>query len=490
MDVHTDYYAVLELDPLATPREVRQAYRRLVRRVHPDAGNAPGTSEAFQRVQEAYEVLSDPDARAAYDRLREQEGLVHPPALQLRHTTSYSALPRLDEEQMLYALVEITSRGDAGLDRLPFNLCLVIDRSTSMQGVRLHRVKEAVQAVIDDLEPADTFSLVTFSDRAKVVLPAQAHLDKAAARAEVNAIRTSGGTEILQGLKAGLSEIDRRRSPEVANHLILLTDGQTYGDEQGCIEAARKAAQRQISITTMGIGHDWNDVLLDEIAHQSGGTSEFIDSASSVSFSFRSCLQHLSTILARDLQLRLGIADGVRLIKAHRVTPTMAVLLAAGDTLRLGALSAEQPVSVMLSLAVSAPQTGPLPVAQLDLTANVPTYAEREQRARGEIEVDVVDGLELDGLPPAHMVSILGKLAILEVEEKTMQDLDADEHRRAGHRLETMATRLVHIGETELARAALLEAGQIARTGRISPEGRKRIRYGTRALSEPNETPQ
>lgn len=484
MDVHTDYYAALGLDLFATADEIRRAYRQAVRRVHPDANGAAGSIEAFRQVQEAYEVLSDRDQRSAYDRWREQEGLAQPPALRLRQTLSYAALPRLDEAQMLYALVEITPRGDAEIRRLPFNLCLVVDRSTSMQGVRLHRVQEAVHAVIDDLAETDTFSLVTFSDRAEVVIPAQANLDRQAARAAVSAIRTAGGTEILRGLTAGLAEIGRGRSLESANHLILLTDGQTYGDEAGCVEAAREAARRQISITTMGIGQDWNDVLLDQIARQSGGTSTYIDSAARVTSSFRSCLHQLSTIMAREIQLKVRTDERVRLHKASRVTPYMEVLQPDGDTLQLGALGAEQPVSLMLELVVEAGPAGALTAAQLDLSADVPSLANRKQRAQSAIEVEIVDGLVLRDLPPPHLVSMLGKLAILEVEERTMRDIAAMQLDRAGRGLQTIATRLINIGENELARAALLEAGRLAKTGRVSPQGRKRIRYGTRSLTQ------
>jgi hypothetical protein len=77
----------------------------------------------------------------------------------------------------------------------------------------------------------------------------------------------------------------------------------------------------------------------------------------------------------------------------------------------------------------------------------------------------------------------LGKLAIFKMQEKTMDDLDRGEIEHASQRLETMATRLLNVGENELAKAALLEAGRLARTGHLSPEGRKRIRYGTRSLS-------
>ena len=97
--------------------------------------------------------------------------------------------------------------------------------------------------------------------------------------------------------------------------------------------------------------------------------------------------------------------------------------------------------------------------------------------------IEVVEGLTINAPPPPHMISILGKLAIFEMQEKTMQDLADGELEQASHRLETMATRLLSIGENELAKAALLEAGRLSRTGNLSPEGRKRIRYGTRGLS-------
>ena len=84
---------------------------------------------------------------------------------------------------------------------------------------------------------------------------------------------------------------------------------------------------------------------------------------------------------------------------------------------------------------------------------------------------------------PPNIVSALGKLAIYKMQEKTMEDLDQGLIEKASQRLETMATRLLNIGENDLAKAALLEAGRLVRVGHLSPEGRKKIRYGTRGLS-------
>jgi Ca-activated chloride channel family protein len=483
MDVHKNYYGTLGLQPSATMQEIKSAYRVLARRFHPDASSAPDTREHFERVQEAYEILSDPKQKQAYDQWRRKEGLVQASALSLKHVVSHADLPLLGEPQILYLLLEIAPGPNLEIKRLPFNLCLVIDRSTSMQGVRLQRVKDATNFIIDFLDKFDTFSLITFSDRAEVVIPAQSNIDKAFAKSRVSTIRSSGGTEILQGMLAGLSEIDRWRSVDSVNHLILLTDGQTYGGEQECIEEAEAASRRQISITTMGIGQDWNDQLLDEIARRSGGTSTYIDSAAKVTTFFRECIHTLTTIIARDLNLTLRLSEHARVHEIFRVSPLLERLRIEHGNISLGQLGSSQPCSLILELLLQPGSSGPMHVAQLELTADVPSLKQPSQVIKRDVEIEVKEHLDVSKPVPPAITSTLGKLAIFRMQEKTMQDLEQGELERASQRLETMATRLLNIGENELAKAALLEAGRLARTGHISPEGRKRIRYGTRALS-------
>ncbi len=68
MAAKRDYYEVLGVDRSATPRDIKQAYREMARKYHPDVSDADDAETHFKEINEAYEVLSDSDKRASYDR--------------------------------------------------------------------------------------------------------------------------------------------------------------------------------------------------------------------------------------------------------------------------------------------------------------------------------------------------------------------------------------------------------------------------------------
>ncbi len=484
MDVQQDYYATLGIDSTATLSDIKRAYRRLVRQYHPDAPGAPqATSLLFRLVQEAYEVLSDPKERTRYDQARRRFFATQSSPLKLKVTPSFTQLSLLGEQQVFYLLLELSSSDVQQSSQMPLNLCLVLDRSTSMQGARLQRVKEATSYIIDYLREDDYFSLVTFSDRAEIILPSQRGMDKAIAKSRVSMIHSSGGTEILQGMLAGLDQIERWQTPQTLNHLILLTDGQTYGDEQDCLAQAIEAGQRGISISTMGIGQDWNDRLLDEIASRSGGTSAYIDSASKIMTVFREKIHGLSAIFAHRLRLTLSPTEIAGLKDVFRISPQIERFDLTQMPLELGHMEKGTPLGILVELLVQTREVGRASLLSVVMEGDVVSLDLPDESVSAEIDVEVVAEKGDDQAVPPAIVAALGKLAIFRMQEKTMAELEEGDIERASQRLETMATRLLNIGETELAKAALLEAGRLLRTGHISPEGRKKIRYGTRSLS-------
>ena len=486
MDTSQDYYAALGLAPDATPDDIKKAYRQLARQYHPDAQQVPGTAMLFREIQTAYEVLSEPDKKTAYDRLRAEAGESPESTFNLRLQFSRNSMLVIPEEQILYVLATLQAGRDSQhrQQRLPLNLCLVIDRSTSMQGARLEQVKAATYQLIESLDSDDTFSVVTFSDHADVVWPNQPAGDSVRTKAKVAAIQASGGTEILQGMLSGLAELEKRRSLVAINHMILLTDGQTYGDEEQCLAQANEAKKRSLSITCMGLGDDWNDSLLDAIASRSGGTSAYVATADDVQRVFRDHLHGLNTLYASDLHMLVREAEGVNLRNAFRLTPYLVRLTSEKDAISLGALPVDNPLSLLMEIVVQPRQAGTHRLAMIEVRGDVPMLNRASESIRQDLTMEFAppSPTSMQTVPPA-ILSALAKITIFQMQENAWKSLDTGDVAEATRRLETMATRLLDLGEHQLARAALLEAGRLARSGHLSPAGRKAIKYGTRSLS-------
>jgi Ca-activated chloride channel family protein len=483
IEAENDYYAVLGISQSATDEEIRRAYRALARRYHPDSRTESAPTTLFHEVQTAYAVLSDPFQRRAYDRQRAEEGLDQDAALHLDIHLSQSQLCSLYEEQMLYLLIEIRPALTAEGERLPLNLCLVIDRSTSMQGARLDHVKAAAHQIIDELHDDDTLAVVTFNDRAEVILPSQPSINRARAKAQVSTIWASGGTEILQGMQTGLEEVGKRHSKRVTSHLILLTDGQTYGDEEECIAEARQAGARHIGITAMGIGEDWNDALLDQVAAQSGGVSAYIASPGQVRALLQQRVRGLGTVFAQGVKLSPRCTEGVWVESIFRILPYIDRLTSENGVIDLGALQADAPMAVVMEVGVAKRPPGEHRLMQLELVADIQSLGRMGEKLRRDVSIPFTSEETPPEATPPNILSALTKITVYRMQERAWDTLEQGDAKEASRQLEVIATRLFDLGESRLARAAMLEAGRIAKGGAPTEKGRKELKYGTRSLT-------
>jgi Ca-activated chloride channel family protein len=481
-DTEKDYYAILGLAQSATDEEVKSAYRALARRYHPDSRAVNTPTTLFHEVQTAYAVLSDVNRRRAYDQRRAEAGLSEDTAVAWEVYASQNTLCSLHEAQTLYLLIDVWPATTGRGKRLPLNLCLVIDRSTSMQGARLEQVKQAAYQIITELEDGDIFAVVTFNDRAEVVLPSLLNINRIQARSKVSSILASGGTEILQGIQLGMAEIAKYHSGQVISHLILLTDGQTYGDEEDCLAEARSAGARRIGMSAMGIGEDWNDTLLDEIANQSGGVSAYIASPGQVRTILQQRVRGLGAVFAQGLTLTFRCAEGVGVESVYRAAPRVECLPLVNDQINLGTLQADTPLSVVVELSVAQKPPGERQLLQLELTGDIPALGRHGEKLRRDIRHVFTPDETSPQAVPSSILSALSKVTIYRMQEQAWSMLDSGDVKTATQQLERIATRLFDLGETQLARAAMLEAGRVAQSGTATAKGRKEIKYGTRSL--------
>lgn len=482
---NVDYYYILGVSVYATQEEIKSAYRSLARRFHPDTAQEEHVTQMFRDAHEAYTILSDPEQRRAYDQWRVKQNFHdYERGIRLDVTQSHQTLLAVDEPQMLYVLLDVLAGTDVAAGRLPLNLCLVIDRSTSMKGTRLHRVKEAAIDIVDRLNERDILSLVTFNDRAQIVISAQHAIQRAQAKATISSIQAGGGTELFQGLAEGIRQVTQFVSAGYVNHVILLTDGQTYGDAELCVDAAQQADQRHIGISTVGIGSDWNDKLLDEIAERSGGNSHYLQYAEEIVEFFQNKVQQLADILAQEATLTVHTQQGTSLCGAYRISPVLSQLPLDSNSFELGAIGIKTGPSVLLELLIPPKAAGQHHLALIALDTALPLTNRTEAiHVNRFVSVRFVERAFESQHVPQRVVSALNNIAMWQMQQKAMVAIDKGQVANATRRLETLATRLLDMGEAELARATLLEAGQLRNTGMLSAEGQKRLKYGTRNLS-------
>ncbi len=481
-----DYYRLLGVPRDASPEEIRRAYRQAALRLHPDKNVRPGETELFININEAYEVLSDPARRAQYDQeLAEQDRLLEERAAfrcQVLHSRRH--LLRLDEPQVHYMLLEIMSNEKTPKARPPINLCLVVDRSTSMRGQRLDQVRNAALAILRSLEPEDRACLIAFSDRAEVVISPDQARDFSVARARLSFLQAGGGTEIGQGLALGLEELRRYASREAVNHLILLTDGRTYGDEKRCLEMASQAASEGITINGVGIGSDWSDRFLDDLAGRTGGHVVFLDTPRAIADLLARIFDDLGKVVAARVRLEGQMGQHVDLRSAFRLLPEPMPLVPILP-FNLGHLPREGRIQVLLELVIHPVGSASLlPLADLEVTGDL--LAKGSEGTRLPLSLSLPVSEEPDTSPPPEpIVAALGAISLYQMQEKARHEAELGQPAQAARRLENLATHLLAGGQRDLAKAALLEAERLMHTQRLSAEGEKLLKYGTRALLLP-----
>jgi len=487
MDVKFNYYARLGVPRDATSDEIRRAYRKAAHRYHPDVNT--GATELFLDIKEAYEVLSNPKKRAVYDaNLNLPEELNESPAIILNSTYSRSTLTKLDESQIIYMILDIELPPEIeskDKNKPLLNVSLILDRSTSMQGNRLDVLKLTAIELIHGLNPKDILSIVTFNDRAEVILPSGPQTELTKLKSHLAKLYADGGTEIFRGLEAGFSEVRRYLSSGYVNHLILITDGQTYGDEEYCLRLADQAIALGVSISALGIGSDWNDVFLDELAARTGGGSMYVTNPEDIHTWLENKFMGLGQTYAENIRLYYEDQPGITLNYAFRLMPEVGVI-PVSSPLHFGGLPLNSRQRILLEFIVD-PIPDDLNEVKLitgDLLFDLPQRQIPTQRIPLDFRCSVSSESNYES-PPEEIMKAVSKLNLYRMQDKAREAVESGDIDKANQLLNHLATHLIQQGQKELAKTVLLEAKNIQNSGNISLEGKKKIKYGTRALFLP-----
>lgn len=486
MSEKTDFYNRLNLSPNASEKEIRRAYRQAVKKAHPDVNKRDGATRLFLDIQEAYKVLSDPKLKEAYDEGREPS---EPSRVKTAVTYSRPALYRIDEPQVIYALLHIiTTQKQEENPELPINVAILLDTSTSMQGRRMQLLKAATREITRDLTEEDRFSIITFNDRANVLIPSYHERNLSQIEAKINSLIAEGGTEIFQGLEAGFHEVRKVITHNYVNHIILITDGHTYGDEGNCLNLAEKAAELDIGISGLGIGNEWNDEFLDEVTTTAGGQSFYIEHPKEVKDFLKGTISNLKKSYSRNIMLNINKSAGVNLLSAFRLLPEVSPL-SPTPQIQLGSLKYDKPHQLLLEFLVK-----PLPE---DIETFLIADAHLEiKRKKSSFTIPLalnrpINSQEAEPVPPPDMLyRAISRLTLYRLQEKAQEDLKKGKPDVAYQRMINLASHLMSKGEDSLAKTAMEEADHIKSHHTFSPDGKKQIKYGTRRMMLPGNIPE
>jgi len=222
-------------------------------------------------------------------------------------------------EQFLLELTAAAVEGGVGMGsagRTAINLCLVIDRSGSMEGTPLEFVKQACNYVVDMLTPNDVLSIVTFEETVDVLMAPQRVTTKQPIKDGISRLMAGNTTNLYDGLSVSLQQVLAGTEGSRATRMVVLTDGDpTAGikDFPSLVNLAGEIKTKGISCTFLGFGPDYNEELLAGMAKRAGGTYRYIDRPETIPDVFRGELDKLMTTVARNVSLTLKPARWVNL---------------------------------------------------------------------------------------------------------------------------------------------------------------------------------
>jgi len=482
-----NYYARLGVSRTASLDEIQQAYRNAARRFHPDANKQTGAHELFLLVQEAYQTLSNADQRLEYDSSLPPD-IDAPPSIMVNALYSRSQVTPGESGQLIYVLLDLMPAGVGDLAaHPPLNVCLVLDTSTSMAGTRLEQVAMAASHFVQQLRREDLLSIVSFNDQAEVVVPAQSMQEAARFQSRIGSIQTRGGTEILTGLQLGLREVQRNFRSSFINHLVLITDGRTYGDEDACLKLAQDASEQGIPISAVGIGEEWNEDFMDKLVAKGGGTSLYADHSAEIHSLLERRLDTISQVFAKDVRMFFEPANQSRLTYAFRLSPDLGALIPA-SSLHLGAIPIETSLRVLLEfeLDTTSLEAGELILAEGDLRMDIASLAIPSTKARYRLSRFVQELTEVE-TPSQTLVNAIARLAMYRMQEQARRDIEKGDLAAAAKRMRMLATHLLSAGQKGLAKTVLLAADEIKEGSALGEKSGKQIKYGTRALIDESQ---
>ena len=411
----------------------------------------------------------------------------------LTSTLSKDNVPVTGQAQLVYALLEVMPTDVMASVRMPLNFSLVLDRSGSMKDEgKLDQLKQAVKYVIDLLADDDYVSVIVFSGESDVVLSStlMGKVRRDNLKRQIDKIDLKWtGTYIAVAVKAGRVEVKKQLAADRVNRVVLLTDGQVQmpsGDhrrgEQECLQEAEECGHEGIPLLALGLGSDWNEDLLADMARRSGGVADYIARPEDLTPFFVNTVQAMQAAVVQNAVLTLHLVAGITPRKVWRVVPLIADLgyspiSERAITVPLGELEKGQGQGLLVELLLPARQAGTYRIAQAEIAYDVPLLNLVQEKVRADLMLSFTHDPYLARQVNPRVMNIVEKVTAFKLQTRALQEAELGDVAGATQKLRAAATILLSQGDADLARTVQLEADKLEQQGQMTAEGKKTIKF-------------
>lgn len=409
--------------------------------------------------------------------------------LNVRSIMSRDSLLVTKAEQAVYALVDIKAGNKTVFGTMPANFSLVLDRSGSMDGEKMDNLKEAVGYVVDHLSDKDFVSITIFDDQVETLIPSQLAKNRDEIKTKLEGVIARGGTQISDGLKVGLAEARKGYAKDRVNRILLLTDGRTWDDEDACLKLAEEAGREGIAITSVGLGEEWNEKLLLQIAEGSHGNSHWIESPISILDAFRQEVEGMQSVAATNLRILVRMSPGVKPVKAYSTIPMISdvskkAVSESAIAIDLGSLDGKKGQAVLIEARIAPQKEGRFRLGQVEATYDVPSQGAKGLSAKTDLFVTFTSDAAAADKVNAEVMNLAEKVSAFRLQTRALTEAEAGNIAAATQKLQAASTVFLNMGEGDLAEAAEQEILSLKKTGTLTAAGTKKLEYGTRKLTQ------
>lgn len=288
-------------------------------------------------------------------------------SVQVRTSVDRPLLPEDGKESSVVVKIELEGCEAPHRDRAPLNLAIVLDRSGSMSGAKLEQAKQAALLLVDQLDPRDVLSLVAYESEIQVIVPATRLGDRRTEiRNHIQRIETGGSTALYGGVEEGGRQLREFFNRENINRVILISDGIANvgpSDNRSIADLGKRIARDGLSVTTIGLGSDYNETLMTALAEASDANYYHVADVETLPEVFEKELGELQSIVAREILIEIRCPEGVRPL---RILGRPGELKSSSETINFATVSSGQKREIYLECLVE-----PAAIGKVNEIANV-----------------------------------------------------------------------------------------------------------------------